>query len=56
MVTLLQTYLSAGVRYVLSREALDRFVNKALTPPHLCKANDTSAEDAEMGKFDFIYL
>ncbi|XP_049873060.1 glycoprotein-N-acetylgalactosamine 3-beta-galactosyltransferase 1-like isoform X2 [Pectinophora gossypiella] len=45
-----QGYMSGGAGYVLSRAALDRFVNKGLPSPHLCKASDTGAEDAEMGK------
>lgn len=50
MKTLSQGYMSGGAGYVLSKEALDRFVHRGLPNPHLCKASDSGAEDAEMGK------
>ncbi|GBP98247.1 Glycoprotein-N-acetylgalactosamine 3-beta-galactosyltransferase 1 [Eumeta japonica] len=44
-----QGYMSGGAGYVLSRRALEMFINQALPQPHLCKASDHGAEDAEMG-------
>lgn len=44
-----QGYMSGGAGYVLSRNALDLFINKALPQPHLCEPSDNGSEDAEMG-------
>ncbi|XP_071108511.1 glycoprotein-N-acetylgalactosamine 3-beta-galactosyltransferase 1-like [Haliotis cracherodii] len=45
-----QGYMSGGAGYVLSKDALKRFVEKAVNDPGKCRNDNGGAEDLEMGR------
>ncbi|KAL3831301.1 hypothetical protein ACJMK2_023071 [Sinanodonta woodiana] len=45
-----QGYMSGGAGYILSKEALQRFIEKGINNPANCRQDEGGAEDLEMGK------
>ena len=47
-------YMQGGSGYVLSREALKRFIDKGIDDPKICQQDPVGPEDLEMGIYLFV--